>query len=336
MQYAAALAAFSNFLREKGWPPLNIMAFTLSYLFSLSLLLSEFVQDYFDAGEPMYKAQKLVDAMVAYYPHLRPHGVYEVARRSMKTWLKVEPVEHSEIFDEKMALSFIVIAFCNLGYEKALYFWMMFHCIMRPSEPLGLNLNNISVPLITDPNQTGVVAVTDPKTRHVSAREQSILVTDPYLLRWLRYLKYNKTCLGHTKLFSFDYDGARSAFMTVQRLAGFNLPPFTLRSWRGTGATAHFRKYKIIGRTRDRGRWENERSLRHYLHEALARQVSILLSPNVLALRDDMLQFARSILSHPPSVPAPPVHRTPFVSPASPARQPPRGGYRVVVKKRRS
>eukprot|EP00971_Amphidinium_carterae_P233730 4638304-Amphidinium_carterae.1 len=91
-------------------------------------------------------------------------------------------------------------------------------------------------------------------------------------------------------------------------LAQLGLPArFTPAGMRAGGATHHFLVHQDIPRLRRRGRWQQEKTLEHYLHEVIYAMEMAKLSPRQLSKVQHLARLAGTICQDLPSTPPPPL-----------------------------
>ena len=122
---------------------------------------------------------------------------------------------------------------------------------------------------------------------------QVALGDDAWALSWLQW--FCSDLPASAALVSVSSVNFRDVFCTLLRSLGIS--GFTLSSlWTG-GATQQFNYHRNLVQLQYAGRWSNEKTVRHYLQEALSRRISYQFSADVLS----RMVLAQSI--HPYLVP---------------------------------
>ena len=124
----------------------------------------------------------------------------------------------------------------------------------------------------------GVVRIRNPKTHRWGGHQQMVLLTDPWLIWWLRNLKATFGPAASQPLFPFT---TATFNMRISRiLAQFKMPSksFTAAGLRAGGAIHLMRLGVQIEWLRHRGRWKSSHSMERYLQECGAVLAEIALS----------------------------------------------------------
>ena len=108
---------------------------------------------------------------------------------------------------------------------------------------------------------------------------QFALVEDPRAIAWLQWF-----CADLPSSAALVSDSSvKFRHVSTTLLQSLGISGFTLASLRTGGATQQFKDHRNLGRLQYAGRWSNEKTVRHYLQEALSRRISNQFSVNVLS-----------------------------------------------------
>ena len=184
-----------------------------------------------------------------------------------------------------------------------------FLCLLRPGEMFKLTFADISLPgSITMNAGAAAIRLQRPKNHRQMGYQQFVLLRNPNASRWLALLCGERT--SPEPLWAYSQVLFRS--MLNELLGELNLGSckFGLSSLRPGGATYLFQAGVPVSTLRFLGRWTVERSLSHYLQEAVAFQLVARLQPSAQTLLRSALPLALCTLSVPrrvaqPDVPGP-------------------------------
>ena len=177
--------------------------------------------------------------------------------------------------------------FLMIGQEPAAVMTIVaFHCMLRTGE---LFLPCRRQVVFAADGLSAVIILNDTRSTNRQGGSELITVDDPMVVRALR-----RRCLGllpGDMLMDLTQPAFRQLFTRAVRffdLVELRILPYSLR--RG-GATWDFRVYGKMSRTLDRGRWQQERTARLYVQDALALLGDMQLSERTSR---DLLTAARS------------------------------------------
>jgi hypothetical protein len=115
-----------------------------------------------------------------------------------------------------------------------------------------------------------VVTITSPKTRRAFGRYQFSLVDHPLTARWLAWLLEGV----HPELKVFLFGTGALTRHLRQLLSYLGAPTgFSAGSLRPGGATALLLNGMAVDQLRFRGRWRSEKTLEHYVQEAMSVRI---------------------------------------------------------------
>ena len=167
-----------------------------------------------------------------------------------------------------LALTTIAIVF-GWPYSAA-GLLLAFRCMLRPKELANARRRALSLPSdIGGLIGRGILAIEPPsKTSTRTTMLQAVVIDDDVLLAFCALVWGNLApdCL----LVPGGQHSLQIRFTRLLREAGLEESPFTLGSLRGGGCVDHFQWSQNLGATQFVGRWESQRTLLHYLQEALA------------------------------------------------------------------
>ena len=202
--------------------------------------------------------------------HWQMKGHLGLAWRSLRSWEDGEPLDLRRPWPIGLFLAALSIALLYEWWTTATQLWLQFHCMLRPAEGCSLRWQDIVLAEdLADPvhASTAVVRVRAPKTARWGGRQQMVLLTDPWLVWWLRSLRTIFRVSPAQRLFLFT---TATFNMRIARiLTRLGLPPksFTAAGLRA-GGTTHLMRLGVQSEwLRHRGRWHSPHSMERYLQE---------------------------------------------------------------------
>ena len=262
LRYGAAIRNLEAWLLLVELP---VLALLVKDTATLSAVVVAYLQWAYDAGHPHSHGSYVIAGLQFRWPALRTHmkPAWAVQRR----WAQLLP----PMVRTPMPWT-VLLAMCSTavvwGWPSfALLLLLGFHCMLRPGEIAALRRGHLRLTSDSYSKNVGVVALTTSKTATRAARIQSVTITDVWLLQRLdrhfgTWPEKAPLCSGGTTAFTRRF----MACLQSLRLAG----RFTPGGLRGGGAVAHFEEHANLGALQFRGRWENPRSMLHYLQLGLA------------------------------------------------------------------
>ena len=285
--YRASLAtalplvlAFLCGLGGSGFDPLASASRT-------DVVLREFVQAAHDSGRNVAFA---VMGILAFQHHAGWKGRLPRAWGAVKVWKNMEP----SMPRLPIPWNLVVLLF-QLGVSRAMeckgldrctwilhpLMWVVAFCaLLRPGECCSLLRGDVTLPsdLAMFGGREAVLGLVAAKNRRAMGLYQFALVEDAWALSWLQW--FCADLPASAALVSVSSVKFREVFCTLLRSLGIS--GFTLASLRTGGATQQFKDHRNLGRLQYAGRWSNEKTVRHYLQEALSRRISNQFSADVL------------------------------------------------------
>ena len=303
--YRASLAAalpivlaFLSGLAGAGFDPLSSASRS-------DVILREFVQASHDSGRSVAFA---VLGVLAFQHHSGWKGRLPRSWAAVKVWKNSEP----SMPRLPIPLGLVVLLFqlgmaraqAGRGLERCTWvmqplMWVVaFAALLRPGECCNLLRGDITLPSDIACASGGevVLALVAAKNRRSMGLYQFALVEDFWIIQWLQWVCTDLP--ANACLVSGSSGKFRENFAHL--LHTLSLSGFTLASLRTGGATQQFRDHRNLGRLQYAGRWSNEKTVRHYLQEALSRRISNQFNADVLN-RMALAQAIRPFLA-PPSV----------------------------------
>lgn len=158
-----------------------------------------------------------------------------------------------------------------------------FHGLLRISEIRGLRLSDIALPgdaRFDGANRDIILRIRIAKT----GVNQSVSITDPFIIKWLRIVIGGRDLLSDQPLFVMSEFEFRAGIRAASSFLGLK-DHFTPHSLRHGGCTY---LYAVKKMTPDaimvRGRWAAQRSFTHYLQEHHSALIQLQLSPKAASL----------------------------------------------------
>ena len=160
----------------------------------------------------------------------------------------------------------IVTALTWNWVAEALALCVVFYALLRPGEIVALMRSHILLPLVGDPlrPRLAIISVVKAKTRHRAARLQSVIIDDPLAAALLRH------CLTLIPEIGIIVPRSglefRLRFASLLVAVGAQPLPLSPASLRPGGALFLFQRGGGgLLEVMFRGRWDNVRTLTHYL-----------------------------------------------------------------------
>jgi hypothetical protein len=163
-----------------------------------------------------------------------------------------------------------------------------FYGLLRPGEILKLRRSDVCVPSdALSSSELAVLRIVRPKNRRAMGFCQFAVVRSKSATDWLSWLVKD---LGRD---DFLWSGSPQLFRRLFKQLTNSLQLQTLElvpaSLRAGGATYCFLQGVEVSRLRFWGRWSSEKSLEHYVQEAMAAQLSMTLGDDAAQLIHDLL-----------------------------------------------
>ena len=200
-------------------------------------------------------------------------GHFAIVWECIKSWEDGEPFDSRRPWPPVLlkGLVCLVCLAALWGWWATLtQLWLEYHCLLRPGEGCALLWVDLSLPEDLDGFMScwaGVVGIRKPKTRRIAARRQMVLITDPWLIWWLRGLREVFSVVPTDPLFSYGPSVSNTRIKRPLKAVGVEARLFTAGGLRAGGATRMLRAGASPEWLLHRGRWESFLSLRRYLQE---------------------------------------------------------------------
>jgi len=151
-----------------------------------------------------------------------------------------------------------------------------FFCLLRPGEIFRLKHCDVAMPSgLTLCEQHAAIKIASPKNRRQFGESQFVLLCNRNTIGWLKTIH-----IPHSEQLIWDRSPRVFALLMkqVMRELGVANCKFTPASLRPGGATMYYSRGISISTLRFMGRWSVERSLEHYIQQAMAAQIMNALS----------------------------------------------------------
>ncbi|CAE7454060.1 SUF4 [Symbiodinium sp. CCMP2592] len=243
----------------------------------------------FYSGGPKYVFSETLNAVVDRFKHFRPS--FGAAWSILTRWEEEEPIERSMVMPEAVFRAAVAVALLWQWPHFAAALLLGFHGLLRPGELLSLRRKDLILPrdLLTAV-PLAYVTILGSKTRRFLQRQHA-KISDICTVKFLDAL------FGHlpgiVPLFGcspavfrrrWDLLFSRLGVPTAEDAKGI-----TPKSLRGSGATWLYQMTEDVGRIQWRGRWQQRRTLEHYLQEVAGQ---LLLAELTESHRSRILQLA--------------------------------------------
>ena len=144
-------------------------------------------------------------------------------------------------------------------------------CMLRPGEIFKLLWSDLALPGDFCLSQAhAAIRVVSPKNRRQFGNEQFVSLTNGNTIEWLRSLQLQNS---DERIWESSPQQFGRLFKQVAKELGIGRCRFTPASLRPGGATMYFGKGISIPVLRFMGRWTVEKSLEHYIQQAMATQI---------------------------------------------------------------
>ena len=224
--------------------------------------LSLFAEAAWQEGETKATVDNLISGIKLVEPRLqfKLRGVL----RLMRAWKKKEVTAKCAPMTLQMLKAMVGLCFAWGWLEEAALLWLGYKCILRTGELFAVLVVHLQLDL---DNLSGILDLPDTKTTFRKGTAEAVTITDPALVIFLAFLNSSRAP-GETL-----YRGTPSRFRkrfsqlaAALKMDHLYLLPYSLR--RG-GATQYFLETGSLDKTAVRGRWQNVKTCRVYVDEAL-------------------------------------------------------------------
>ena len=219
------------------------------------------------------------------YPRLR--GQLQTAWGNLKTWEEERVSRLRPPLPVPIWLNAVGLARAHArmeSQEKIRQQWVLFSalielgffCLLRPGEIFRLKHCDVAMPSgLTLCEQHAAIKIVSPKNRRQFGESQFVLLCNRNTIGWLKTIH-----IPHSEQLIWDRSPRVFALLMkqVMRELGVANCKFTPASLRPGGATMYYSRGISISTLRFMGRWSVERSLEHYIQQAMAAQIMNALS----------------------------------------------------------
>ena len=233
----------------------------------LGTALVAFGKFLFYGGLPKYMYSETINAVADRFRHFRAH--FQSAWNTLSRWEEEEPSERAMIMPESVFLAAISV---GLAWGWPLFVAALllgFHGMLRPSEFLTLSRQDLILPrdLLSD-HKLAFVRILRSKTKRFLQRQHA-KISDATAVGFLEAIfgPLHPDCL----LFNCSLNVFRrrwdAVFSFLHIPTGESCSGVTPKALRGSGATWFYQRTEDIERIQWRGRWQQRRTLEHYLQD---------------------------------------------------------------------
>lgn len=170
-------------------------------------------------------------------------------------------------------------------------------CLLRPGELLRLRGADFALPGDFSLSQShAAIRIVSPKNRRQFGDEQFVALQNPNTIAWLR----DAGVMGKDEpLWSSTASRFAKLFKQLTIELGVDDCNFTPASLRPGGATMLYGRGMNISQLRFAGRWTAEKSLEHYIQQAMATQILNKLEPHVVGRLPKLAPWCLRLVMHP-------------------------------------
>ena len=252
-------------------------------------LLIAYGKHLFYTGEPKYAFIETVNACVDNFPFLK--GQLSAVWLLVTKWEEAEPVERAMVMPPAVFSVAVAVALLWNWPRFAAALLIGFHGLLRPAEFIELHREHLVLPRdVLSQDQICYVAILHAKTKRYMLRQHA-RISDATSVMFLDAL-FGCTP-GKTPLFGCTLGVFRNRWNKVFKFLGVGTCEaergVTPKSLRGSGASWLYHCTEDVDRILWRGRWQNRKTLEHYLQDVMGQ---ILLSDLVQERQDAIKQFA--------------------------------------------
>ena len=255
-RYERAVQRFFLFERLSG-------AYFSKWPFDLDDGLASFIEHLWQEGEPRYWGEDTVSGFTKFVPSLR--GTFTVSWSLITAWQRHELPQRCVPINLQTIKAFCGYAVYLGEPEFALTLAIGYHGILRTAEMYHIAIGDME---IDHRKSTAVLTLPQSKSGTRYNVIESVVLDEPAILR--RWKDMTEGMLPGDLLFPQGPRHFRKLFddiaFKLELPKGLLFKPYSVR--RGA-ATAFFRETGSMSKTCVRGRWNNEKSCRIYVNEAV-------------------------------------------------------------------
>ena len=180
-RYVCFLGSLAAWLQAERLPQLEEMQ---SDIVGINAVLVAYLMAMYKRGEPVSNGTYTLAAVQFRIPLLRGH--LQGAWHAMRRWHQLEPGELRVPLPQVVLHAMVVVATAWQWPRLGAVLWLMFQCLLRPSEVCGLLRHHLRLPMDFGADAVkGVVTIVASKTATRAARIQSVVIHDRSLLSLL-------------------------------------------------------------------------------------------------------------------------------------------------------
>ena len=245
----------------------------------LDFLLSDWLEEMWSAGEPLYKVSDALCALHFYEPWSRKRipNVW----RLFAVWRKLEVPNRAPPLTAVLVEGLASYALAHDDLAMATLFLVGFYGLLRTGELLSLKVSDVLVA-----NRMAILSLVDTKSGKRKAASEVIHINNFFAVECLSSLQALRQAQGAAGGFLWTLSQAVfrhrfNQYCNKFDLGKFNFRPYSLR--RG-GATHVFQTTKSMETTLVLGRWESQKTARVYISDGLSFLPSMVPSAKTVSM----------------------------------------------------
>ena len=224
--------------------------------------LAEFINSLYQRNRPLYIAGDALSGLKRFYPRLRRH--LDLSGMYYKTWVKLIKRRKAIPLTKDIVRGMAVAGLLYGTPDFAAAILIGFASLLRTGEICSIQMKDVRI--VHDDMMS--VSLSNSKGAVRSGTSESVIIRDPALVQIIRPLKSK---FGDEKSL---YDGDCPAFRAMYKKAavfyGLHSERATPHGIRRGGATWHFLFLNSYDLTQALGRWQQARTAKSYIDEAVA------------------------------------------------------------------
>ena len=234
--------------------------------------VAAFIECLWHEGEPRYWGEDVISGLTKFVPGLK--GCFNLSWSLITAWQKNELPQRCVPLDVRTFKAYCGVAL-HLGEpEFALLLALGYHGLLRTAEMYNINIGDMEMDI---GGSTGVLTLPHSKSGTRYNIVESVVIDDCSILARWRELTAGR--MPGDSIYVGGARGFRKLFDKITNMlklpSGLLYKPYSIR--RGA-ATTFFRIFGSMSKTCVRGRWNNERSCRIYINEAVQTMANIRFS----------------------------------------------------------
>ena len=233
-------------------------------LAAMDLTLRDFIDYLWEEGEPRQYAADCLSGFSTYIPSTfrALHGSW----RLYNAWGKRELPARSFPLSRRQLHAFLAHLMFDLkDWRSAAVMFLAYHCFLRTMEFMNLVFSDLSLDASLG---KGIVRLRLTKCGARLGVEEGLVIEDAKVVQ-LCLIVFRKLA-PMDRLLDMGEPQFRSLFACICRVFKLDVADYKPYSLRRGGATEHFQVQGGLARTCVRGRWNDQRTARIYITEALA------------------------------------------------------------------